>query len=218
MIKETVTIRTLGLQDYAATWQAMKDFTQHRNEHSCDEIWQVEHLPIFTQGQNGKAEHILNPGEIPIVPIDRGGQITYHGPGQILLYTLIDVKRKQLNVRQLVSALEASVIALLASYQITAHAKSQAPGVYIHEKKICSIGLRIRRGCSYHGLALNVDMDLEPFTRINPCGFAALKMTQLSEYIRPSSIQQIGLALIEHLCTYLGYTRRLIMTEPWHGP
>ncbi len=159
---------------------------------TADEIWLLEHPPVFTQGQNGKPEHVLNPGVIPIVQSDRGGQITYHGPGQLVIYTLIDVKRKKLNVRQLVTLLEQSVIQLLAKYQIQAYAECKAPGIYVNEKKICSVGLRIRRGCSYHGLALNIDMNLEPFSRINPCGFADLHMVQFTDLAGPQNMQDIG--------------------------
>ena len=210
MIADTIIIRTLpGLQDYTTCWQAMKAFTDQRHADTIDEMWLLEHAPVFTQGQNGKAEHVLNPGDIPIVQTDRGGQITYHGPGQVVIYTLIDVKRKKLNVRELVTQLEQAVIQLLADYSIEAKARCDAPGVYVNQKKICSVGLRIRRGCSYHGLAFNVAMDLEPFSRINPCGYAELEMTQLSELAGPQSIPAIGNQLIEHLIANLGYTTRL---------
>jgi lipoyl(octanoyl) transferase len=210
MIADTVIIRTFpGLQDYQASWQAMKDFTNQRHEETLDELWLLEHQPVFTQGQNGKPEHVLNPGNIPIVQTDRGGQVTYHGPGQVVIYTLIDVKRKKLNVRELVTRLEQSVIQLLAQHQIEAKARCDAPGVYVDNKKICSVGLRIRRGSSYHGLAFNVDMDLEPFSRINPCGYAELQMTQLTELAGPQNIQFIGNQLIECLIANLGYTTRL---------
>jgi lipoyl(octanoyl) transferase len=187
----------------------MKDFTNQRHEETLDELWLLEHQPVFTQGQNGKPEHVLNPGNIPIVQTDRGGQVTYHGPGQVVIYTLIDVKRKKLNVRELVTRLEQSVIQLLAQHQIEAKARCDAPGVYVDNKKICSVGLRIRRGSSYHGLAFNVDMDLEPFSRINPCGYAELQMTQLTELAGPQNIQFIGNQLIECLIANLGYTTRL---------
>jgi lipoyl(octanoyl) transferase len=210
MIADTVIIRTFpGLQDYQASWQAMKDFTNQRHEETLDELWLLEHQPVFTQGQNGKPEHVLNPGNIPIVQTDRGGQVTYHGPGQVVIYTLIDVKRKKLNVRELVTRLEQSVIQLLAQHQIEAKARCDAPGVYVDNKKICSVGLRIRRGSSYHGLAFNVDMDLEPFSRINPCGYAELQMTQLTELAGPQNIQFIGNQLIDCLIANLGYTTRL---------
>lgn len=209
----TVTIRWLGQKDYEACWQAMQQFTNQRNEETIDEIWLLEHHPVFTQGQNGKAEHILNPGNIPIVQTDRGGQVTYHGPGQLMVYTLVDLKRKQLNVRELVSLLEQSIIDLLAEYGIKAHAKREAPGVYVDEKKICSIGLRIRRGCSYHGIAFNVSLDLEPFTRINPCGFAELKMTQFAALGGLKGTLETGNKLVNYLVKSLEYTTATFYKE-----
>lgn len=208
-----VIIRSLGTQDYLTCWQAMKDFTHHRDEQTLDEIWLVEHPPVFTQGQNGKPEHILNADTIPVVQVDRGGQVTYHGPGQLMVYTLIDIKRLKLNIRQVVSALENTVIELLAFYGVQANARCDAPGVYINEKKICSIGLRVRRGCAYHGLALNINMDMQPFERINPCGYSGLKMTQLSELVGPQTVQTVAMQLIEYLIAILGYTSRLIKSE-----
>ena len=203
---DIVIIRQLGLQNYLATWQAMQQFTQQRHENTPDEIWILEHPPVFTQGQNGKAEHLLAPGDIPVIKVDRGGQITYHGPGQIVIYILIDIKRKPFNVREIVTLLENSVIDLLTEYQINAMAKREAPGVYIDRKKICSIGLRIKRGCTFHGLAFNVAMNMEPFSRIHPCGFPDLVMTQLSELYPNIDIAMIGNKLIEYLITNLGYT------------
>lgn len=188
----TIITRTLGLQDYVSCWKSMQEKTNQRDETTPDEIWFLEHPPVFTQGQNGKAEHLLNPGNIPVIKIDRGGQITYHGPGQLVVYTLIDLKRKKMNIRELVTCLENSVIDLLNSFQIEAYAKCEAPGVYIQNKKICSVGLRIRRGSSYHGLALNVDMDLAPFLRINPCGFANLEMTQLRDYEKNITVEAVS--------------------------
>lgn len=177
----TLNIRWLGThQPYDTLWEQMRDFTNNRDENTPDELWLLEHSPVFTQGQNGQPEHLLNPGEIPVVQTDRGGQITYHGPGQLMVYTLIDLRRHKLNVRQLVTILEETVVDLLAAHGITAAARPDAPGVYVDGKKICSIGLRIRRGCSYHGIAFNINMDLEPFARINPCGFSKLEMTQTS--------------------------------------
>lgn len=201
----TVIIRHLGLQQYIPCWRAMQEFTQKRHEKTDDEIWLLEHPSVFTQGQNGKAEHILQPGDIPIIPIDRGGQITYHGPGQSVAYILLDLKRKKFNVRELVTRLETAVVHLLAKYDITAYTKRTAPGIYVGEKKICSLGLRIRRGCSYHGIALNVNMNLEPFSRINPCGFAQLKMTQVAEFIAVD-IKTVELQLMQCLVENLGYT------------
>lgn len=209
MNHDTVIIRQLEPQDYESCWQAMRHFTNHRDENTPDEIWLLEHLPVFTQGQNGKPEHLLNPGNIPVVKVDRGGQVTYHGPGQLVAYTLIDLKRKKFNVRQLVTLLEKSIIDLLNHYGITAEAKCDAPGVYVNNEKICSVGLRIRKGCSYHGIALNVAMDLEPFSRINPCGYSGLKMTQISTLTGNQNLTEIGLKLIDSLMINLGYTKRL---------
>jgi len=206
MTKETVTVRWLACVDYEPTWQAMQDFTQQRNESTADEIWLLEHNPVFTQGQNGKPEHVLNPGTIPVIQTDRGGQVTYHGPGQLMVYTLVDLKRKQLNVRELVSLLEQSVIELLAEFQISATAKREAPGVYVDQKKICSIGLRIRKGCSYHGIAFNVALDLEPFSRIHPCGFTTLQMVQFAELGGLQNTLQTGHRLIKYLQKNLRYT------------
>jgi lipoyl(octanoyl) transferase len=206
MHTNSVHIRHLGLQDYHSCWQAMREFTDKRNENTQDEIWLLEHPPVFTQGQNGKAEHILNSGDIPVVPIDRGGQITYHGPGQLVAYTLIDIKRKKLNIREFVTILEKSIINTLLTYNIQAASQCKAPGVYVDNKKICSIGLRVRRGCSYHGLALNVDMDLEPFSRINPCGFSQLKMTQITHLAPSATLPGAGAQLIHFLSDILGYT------------
>jgi lipoyl(octanoyl) transferase len=164
---------------YETLWQAMRDFTDARDENTPDECWIVEHQPVYTLGQNGKTEHILNSKNIPVVKTDRGGQVTYHGPGQLVVYVLLELKRYGLGIRQLVSLLENSVVALLEDHQIKAQARCDAPGVYVDDTKICSIGLRIRRGCSYHGLALNVNMDLSPFAGINPCGYEGMRMTEL---------------------------------------
>jgi len=215
MIEHTsqLNVRWLGLQDYTSCWQAMQAFTNERTSETIDEIWLLEHFPVFTQGQNGKPEHLLNPGDIPVVQTDRGGQITYHGPGQLMVYTLIDLKRKHLNVRELVTRLEQSVIDLLAAYDIAAVAKRDAPGVYVDEKKIASIGLRIRRGCSYHGIAFNVSMDLEPFTRINPCGYSALQMTQFSSLGGLDNTQETGLQLVNYLMQNLVYTHATSLTK-----
>ncbi len=192
-------IRHLGTQDYLSTWQAMQEFTQTRTEETPDEIWLLEHPPVYTQGLSGKPEHVLNPGTIPIVRSDRGGQVTYHGPGQLMAYTLFDIKRLNLSVRGLVNLLEKSVIQLLNDFNITAKARCDAPGVYINAEKICSLGLRIRRHCSYHGLALNVKMDLEPFTRIHPCGFKDLRMTQISEFTDNGDMKLVAEKLIHYL-------------------
>ncbi|MGL5408943.1 MAG: lipoyl(octanoyl) transferase LipB [Shewanella sp.] len=203
-------VRHLGQQPYLPVWQAMKRFTDERDEQSLDEFWLVEHLPVYTQGQAGKAEHLLDAGDIPVVQSDRGGQITYHGPGQLVLYLLVDVRRLKLTVRQLVSALEQAIVDTLASYQINAYAKADAPGVYLslnnhHEAKIASLGLRIRKGCSFHGLALNVNMDMAPFLRINPCGYAGMTMTQLSDLVGPMSVREVQPRLVNQLAKLIGY-------------
>ncbi len=199
-----IIVRELGLQDYLPCWHAMQTFTNTRDEKTFDEIWLLEHPSVFTQGQNGKPEHILFPGNIPVIPTDRGGQITYHGPGQCIIYTLIDLKRKKINIREFITLLENTVIDYLSLHKMSAHTKSKAPGVYVNEKKICSLGLRVRRGATYHGLALNVEMDLEPFSRIHPCGFSELVMTQVSEYTDPLNFA--GRNLVHSLITRLGYT------------
>ena len=173
-------VRYLGRAGYEPTWRSMQDFTDARDAETPDELWFLEHDPVFTQGLNGKSEHLIATGDIPVVGIDRGGQVTYHGPGQLVLYALVDLRRRGIGVRELVVALEDSVIALAARHGIAAAGRREAPGVYVDGRKLASIGLRVRRGCSYHGLALNVDMDLEPFRRINPCGMAGLAMTQLA--------------------------------------
>jgi lipoyl(octanoyl) transferase len=211
MKSASVIIRYLGLQDYTATWQAMQQFTHARDENTLDEIWLLEHPPVFTQGQSGKPEHVLAPGDIPVIRSDRGGQVTYHGPGQLVAYTLVDLKRKKLSIRGTITRLEQAVIHLLAEYHLTAYAKCEAPGVYIDQKKICSIGLRVRRGCAFHGLALNVAMDLEPFSRINPCGFPSLEMTQLADYQNTVTLEAVGSKLIEYLMKSLGYNDKLIL-------
>lgn len=173
--------RALGLSDYEPVWRDMQAFTNERGPATPDAVWYVEHPPVFTQGLNGRPEHVLAPGDIPVVAIDRGGQITYHGPGQLVVYPLLDLKRRRLGVRELVTALEHSVIDTLQEYGIESAARADAPGVYVDGRKIASVGLRVRRGCSYHGLAFNIDMDLEPFSRINPCGFEGLEVTQLAD-------------------------------------
>lgn len=175
-------VRLLGIQPYQDVWEQMKQFTMARTEHTEDELWLLEHPPVYTQGQAGKAEHVLNPHTIPIVQSDRGGQVTYHGPGQLVAYVLMDLRRRNLGIRTLVTRLENILISVLSKYQITGHNKCDAPGVYVNQKKIASIGLRVKNGCTYHGIALNVNMDLTPFLGINPCGFARLEMTQLSHF------------------------------------
>lgn len=206
-----VIFRQLGQCAYEPIWQAMQAFTNARDKYSLDEIWLVEHTPVFTQGQAGKAEHIINPGNIPIIQTDRGGQVTYHGPGQLLAYLLIDIKRRKLGIRQLVSTIEQSIIHLLAEYNIVAASQRNAPGVYVDAAKICSIGLRIRRGYSYHGLALNINGDLSPFSRINPCGYANLAVTNMSNLTTEITLADVSQQLIQHLTHHLGYTKRHIV-------
>jgi len=201
-----VIIRSLGRQPYTPTWQAMQQLTDTRGENTVDEIWCLEHEPVFTQGQAGKAEHILMPGDIPVVNVDRGGQVTYHGPGQLVVYLMLDIKRRKLGVRQLVTAMEQAVVSMLADYGIAAYAKADAPGVYVHEQKVCSLGLRIRRGCSFHGLALNVDMDLSPFSRINPCGYAGMQMVNTKQLNGPCSVAQAQDSLLTALATEIGFS------------
>jgi lipoyl(octanoyl) transferase len=197
-------VRQLGLQNYLPIWQAMQDFTNNRDAQTADEIWLVEHHAVFTQGQAGKEEHILMPEDIPVVKVDRGGQVTYHGPGQQMMYVLLNLKRNKLGVRTLVTALEQCVVNTLQEYAINAYPKADAPGVYVDAKKICSIGLRIRKGCSFHGLALNVNMDLSPFQRINPCGYAGLEMIDCAQLDGPNTLAEVGTKLTDHLSALLG--------------
>lgn len=201
--------RELGQVDYQPTWHAMQRFTDTRGVDTPDEIWLLEHSPVFTQGQAGKAEHVLFPGDIPVVQVDRGGQVTYHGPGQLVAYLLLDVRRSGIGVRELVSRIERSLIDLLASYGVSANAKPDAPGVYVDGAKIASLGLRIRNGRSFHGLALNVDMDLQPFQRINPCGYAGMAMTQLADQVaEPVDIFEVSARLREQLVKHLDYAQQ----------
>ncbi|WP_434148879.1 lipoyl(octanoyl) transferase LipB [Methylocaldum gracile subsp. desertum] len=177
---EVLHLRNLGLTGYETTWRAMQDFTEQRDEGTPDELWLLEHHPVYTLGLNGDVRHMIRTTEIPVVKTDRGGQITYHGPGQLIAYVLVDLRRKNLGIRRLVSALENAVIGLLKQYGITAEARREAPGVYVDGRKIASLGLRVRKGCSYHGLSLNVSSDLSPFSAINPCGYAGLEVTSLT--------------------------------------
>ena len=198
-------VNSLGLVPYAKTLQAMRAFTDNRTEETTDEIWLVEHPPVFTQGQAGKPEHILNSGDIPVVQSDRGGQVTYHGPGQLVAYVLIDLRRRNLAIRDFVMKLEEAVIAVLADYDVKAEGDRCAPGVYVAGAKICSIGLRVRRGCTYHGIAFNIDMDLTPFSHINPCGLAGLRMTQTRELGLPLTLATAGEQFVKHFAHGLGY-------------
>lgn len=216
-MNEPLSVRRLGEQAYEPVFAAMRRYTDVRGAATADELWLVQHPPVFTQGQAGKAEHVLAPGDIPVVKVDRGGQVTYHGPGQLVAYTLIDIKRRGIHVRQLVSAIEQSLVELLDDFGIAAAPRAKAPGVYVGDSKIASLGLRVRRGCSYHGLALNVDMDLTPFERINPCGYAGLRMTQMKNLwpagcsATMASVEQM---LLVRLAANLGYGEWREHTDP----
>lgn len=205
-LADSLVIRQLNTMDYSQVWHAMKSFTDNRDETIADELWLVEHPAVFTQGQAGKAEHLLVPGDIEVVKVDRGGQVTYHGPGQQVIYFMINLRRKKIGVRQLVTLIENSIVAALADYNITAYAKADAPGVYVDEKKVASLGLRVRKGCSFHGLAINVNMDLSPFLRINPCGYAGLEMVQTADLKGPQDTASASTALVKHLITLLDAT------------
>lgn len=196
-----IEIIDLGVEAYDPVWQRMRNFTDTRTNITSDQLWIVEHPSVFTLGQAGKPEHILNPGDIPVIQTDRGGQVTYHGPGQLVVYLMIDLRRRKLGVRQLVGTIEQAIIKTLSDYNIQAKTRPNAPGVYVEDAKIAALGLRIRKGCSYHGLSLNVDMDLEPFSRINPCGFPNLAVTQLSELDVKSSFPEVSDRLTRILIT-----------------
>ena len=199
-------IRRLGLVDYQPTLDAMRRLTEERGADTPDEIWLLQHPRVFTQGQAGKAEHVLAPGDIPVIKVERGGQVTYHGPGQLVAYLMLDLRRKNLGVRDLVTAMEQSLVDVLALHGVEAAPRADAPGVYVGADKIASLGLRVRRGCSFHGLALNLDMDLEPFRRINPCGYAGLRMTQLTEHVEgPVDMLLVEEQLATALRKRLGY-------------
>ena len=202
-LSPTITIRSLALQDYEPLWRAMQRFTDTRTPETADEIWFTEHPPVFTLGLNASREHLIATGDIPVVQIDRGGQVTYHGPGMLMIYPLIDLKRLGLGVRDLVTALEQSVVDLAAGYGIDARARPDAPGVYVGDTKFASVGLRIRRGASYHGMALNVRVDLEPFMRINPCGYAGLEMTDLATLGGDSDLDVVREKLLPHFLRHL---------------
>lgn len=192
-------VSKLGLQPYLAVWQDMQRFTDQRTDTTDDELWLVQHPPVYTLGKNGKAEHILDQGGIPLVKSDRGGQVTYHGPGQLIVYTLLDLTRRHIGIRELVTRIETGVVALLDDYAINAYARKDAPGVYVDGKKIAALGLRVRKGRCFHGVALNVDMDLEPFERINPCGYQSLEVTQLSTLVDGLDFSQVEERLLAHL-------------------
>ncbi len=203
--ERAVEIRSLGRREYEPLWRSMQAFTDSRGDQTPDEIWFTEHPPVFTLGLNASREHVLAPGDIPVIQIDRGGQVTYHGPGQLMVYPLIDLRRAGLGVRDLVTALEQSIIDLAAQYNIVAASRADAPGVYVQGKKIGSVGLRVRRNSSYHGMALNVDMDLEPFTRINPCGFEDLEVTDLAELGVTKDLSELARDLEPYLLRHLGF-------------
>ncbi len=205
-MKNSLIIRQLAKMDYVQVWQAMQSFTDNRGDETIDELWLVEHHAVFTQGQAGKEEHLLMPGDIPVVKVDRGGQVTYHGPGQQVIYFMINLRRRKMGVRELVTLIEHGLIAALADFNIVAQAKPNAPGVYVDNKKVASLGLRVRKGCSFHGLALNVNMDLSPLLRINPCGYAGLEMIQTFDIQGPQSIEEACNALVKHLSTLLDAT------------
>nr|WP_163503546.1 lipoyl(octanoyl) transferase LipB [Halomonas socia] len=212
-----VQVYRLGRQPYLPVWQAMRELTDTRDAETPDQCWVVEHDPVFTQGQAGKPEHLLMPGDIPVVQTDRGGQVTYHGPGQLVVYPLLDVRRTRLGVRELVTALEQAVVGVLGDLGIAAVARADAPGVYVGEAKIASLGLRIRRGASFHGVALNVDADLTPFSRINPCGYAGMAMTRISDLVTAApDADDIALGLVRHLGAQLG--RDLAWAAPGELP
>ncbi|MBN85856.1 MAG: octanoyltransferase [Gammaproteobacteria bacterium] len=199
-------VRSLGLTDYVPVWEAMRVFTDSRQKSTLDEIWVTEHKRVFTQGQSGRPENIIDPGDIPVVLSDRGGQVTYHGPGQLVVYLMFDLRRMDLNIRVLVGGIEESIIDVLAGYSIGATRERDAPGVYVRGSKIGSLGLRVRRGCSFHGLSLNVAMDLEPFDRINPCGNVDLKMSQVKDCGGPSDLSVVAEDLIDRLSSRFQFT------------
>jgi len=207
-----VCVRRLGLSDYEPVWRAMQKFTDNRDEASVDELWLVQHPPVFTQGQAGKAEHLLAPGDIPVIQVDRGGQVTYHGPGQIVAYPLVDLRRKGIGVKQFVCRIEQAIIEVLDSYGVTGERVPGAPGIYVGAEKIASLGLRVRHGRTFHGLALNVDMDLEPFQRINPCGFTGLRVTMLSQ-LSAVDFAVVEGRLVQCLARQLGYSDVYELTD-----
>ena len=208
---DRIRLRRLGLAEYEPVWRRMQAYTDQRDEGALDELWLVQHPPVFTQGQAGKAEHVLAPGAIPVIQVDRGGQVTYHGPGQIVAYPLVDISRKGIGVRDFVCRIEEAIIRVLAQYGVSGERVAGAPGIYVNGAKIASVGLRVRRGCTFHGLALNVDMDLEPFQRINPCGYAGLQVTQLSAFVQ-ARLGEVEDRLVASLQQRLGYSE---VTGDW---
>ncbi len=208
------TVRDLGRQAYAPVWRAMQAYTDRRDADTGDELWLVEHDPVFTLGQAGRPEHVLAPGDIPVLQVDRGGQVTYHGPGQIVAYPLVDLRRRRLGVRDLVCRIEQAVIDVLADWNIEAHRRENAPGVYVADAKVAALGLRVRRGCSFHGLAFNIAMDLEPFHRINPCGYAGMAVTAMLDLGGPSSPDAVKPALVAALSRRLGLEPHAVSEPP----
>ena len=204
-MRRNLQVRYLGLSDYGSVWQRMKQFTDDRSADTPDELWFLEHEPVFTLGQAGKTEHLLAPGNIPVIKTDRGGQVTYHGPGQLVGYLLFDLRSLNINIRDLVTGIEQSIVDLLTDYGITSEVVKKAPGVYVRGKKIAALGLRVRRGCSFHGLSLNVDMDCEPFSRINPCGYEGLEVVQLRELDITDDIEQVAEKLLARIKRRFGY-------------
>lgn len=207
---DSILCRDLGVVPYESTWEEMKNFTQSRTKEDPDQIWLLEHPPVFTQGQAGKAEHLLDSGDIPVVQADRGGQVTYHGPGQLIAYIMIDLKRLGIGVRDLVTLIENSIVDVCKQNGIESYPKPDAPGVYVNGMKISSLGLRVRRGCSFHGVALNVDMDLSPFLRINPCGYQGLQMIDMKRLQPETNMAQVKVQLANVLAERLGYSHPII--------
>jgi len=210
-----IKVRSKGLQDYLITWEEMKSFTENRDSDTLDELWTLEHNSVFTQGLSGKPEHLLKATQIPIIQSDRGGQITYHAPGQLIIYCLIDIKRLGIGIKKMVSIIEQSLIELLSSYDITAHTLKGAPGVYVNDSKIAALGLKVKHGRTYHGLSLNIDMDLSPYTLINPCGYSDLKVTQMRNLTNNIlNISDIQHELSEHLIDSVAKTQNLSLKRP----
>jgi lipoyl(octanoyl) transferase len=208
-------VRDLGRRAYEPVWRAMQAFTDARTDDTPDEIWLVEHDPVFTLGQAGKPEHVLMPGDIPVIHVDRGGQVTYHGPGQIVAYPLLDLKRLKVGVREYVHRIEQAIIDTLDDWNIHAVRREGAPGVYVNDAKVAALGIRVRRGCTFHGLAFNIAMDLEPFHRINPCGYAGLQVTSMADLGGPSSLDAVKTRLLEHLTVQFGLHPSPAAPEPF---
>ena len=208
LVPQRLRVRRLGLAEYQPVWRAMQAFTDQRDADTVDELWVVQHPPVFTQGQAGRAEHLLAPGDIPVVQVDRGGQVTYHGPGQVVIYPLLDMRRLGLNVRGLVQGIEQAIIELLEGYGVSGQRRSGAPGVYVGDAKIAALGLRVRKARSFHGLALNVDLDLEPFSRINPCGLQGLAVTRLCDFAAVTTME-VEDRLVAGLARQFGYNAQL---------